>query len=105
MQDATDLFTLFTLDSPATEPPAVSPALHASSLAFLEQIHRRNSELLKGIIMHSGWPSTKLVGEKAEAAAFLIAQHADYDPDFQRLCHALLLQSAEKGATKQLGFL
>ena len=37
-----------------------------------------------------GWPSSKLVGIKGEFAAWLIAQHADFDVNFQEKCLNLL---------------
>lgn len=100
-----DLEALFSLDSPAGLPrPAVSPAYDESSLKFLEGIRRAKSESLKLLIAESGWPNAARVGEHAEAAAFMIAQHADYDPGFQIMCHDLMLEAAESGITK-LGFL
>jgi hypothetical protein len=76
-----------------------------SALDFLEQIHRRNSETLKAIIHDGGWPSAEQVSTNAEAAAFMIVQHADYDPIFQRACHMLLMESVANGETLEIGFL
>lgn len=101
----TDLAALFSLESPpGLDAPIASPRHDASSLQFLENIHRRKSEALKTIIDERGWPTFNSFEGHAEAAAFMIAQHADYDPDFQLRCHALMLGNAEKG-TASLGFL
>lgn len=41
---------------------------------------------LKEIVARHGWPGRSLVGEDGAHAAWLIAQHADFDPAFQRDC-------------------
>jgi hypothetical protein len=106
MLEQTDLESLFSL-TPKTESQAAQAtnAPSQSALDFLEQIHRRNSETLKAIIHDSGWPSAELVSSNAEAAAFMIVQHADYDPIFQRACHMLLMESVACGETLEIGFL
>jgi hypothetical protein len=105
MTDMLDLHSLFTLDNDRKlPPPKVSPAYDASSLKYLEGIHRRKSEGLKEIIAVGGWPDAERFGEHAEAAAFMIAQHADYDPELQRLCHALLLECVREKSSR-LGYL
>lgn len=97
----TDFQTLFRLSNPESlPPPAVSPAYDPSSLAFLEQFHRRKSDTLKGMIALQGWPELGEYSEDQQAAAFMIVVHADYDPDFQLACHALMLESAKSGKTK-----
>lgn len=106
MGDILDIETLFSLESktgPADLQPANAPS--PSALEFLEQIHRRNSEALKAIIHDNGWPSAESYSANAEAAAFMIVQHADYDPVFQRACHLLLLESVLCGETREMGFL
>ncbi|MBU2639397.1 MAG: hypothetical protein KKG75_01680 [Nanoarchaeota archaeon] len=54
------------------------------------QITVNNKKRLNSIIKKCGWPSDKLVGEKGEMAAWLIAQHADFDVKFQEKCLKLL---------------
>lgn len=105
MTDGINLAALFSLNAlPELEAPAASPKYHPSSLQFLEQIHRKKSEMLKQVVMQNGWPHPDSYDGHAEATAFLIVHHADYDPDFQRHCHALMLRSAGKGKAT-LGFL
>ena len=53
-------------------------------------IIKRNASRLKSIIEESGWPSSSLAGTKGEFAAWLIAQHADFDVNFQEKCLNLL---------------
>jgi hypothetical protein len=106
MDDSLELESLFSLE-PKTGDDLIQSANapSASALEFLEQIHRRNSEALKTIIHNNGWPAALLVSKDAEAAAFMIVQHADYDPVFQRACHLLLMESVICGDTQEIGFL
>ena len=52
---------------------------------------------LKEIIDEHGWPSYDLVGEKGEEAAWVIAQHADLDPEFQQQALELLRDAVAAG--------
>lgn len=45
-----------------------------------------NQQFLKQVIGKYGWPTHDLVGWHGSNAAFLIAQHADKDPQFQNEC-------------------
>lgn len=49
-----------------------------------------NTAYLKTVVDAHGWPGRSLVGEEAAAAAWLLVQHADADPDFQERCLALV---------------
>ena len=44
----------------------------------------KNTARLKELIAEHGWLHQGRVGEKGAEAAFLIAQHADHDVDFQK---------------------
>jgi len=55
-------------------------------------VDEANTTRLKEIINQQGWPSITLVGKKAASAAWLLAQHADKDPDFQKKCLELMKQ-------------
>jgi hypothetical protein len=46
------------------------------------EIDTKNIQQLKKIIQLIGWPTKKLVGEKASRGAFLVAQHAANDLPF-----------------------
>jgi hypothetical protein len=63
----------------------------------MEAVHRHNAARLAEIIVSHGWPGIALVGEKGADAAWLIAQHAIGEPDFQRSCHAALERAAARG--------
>jgi len=64
----------------------------------MEAAHRRNAARLTRIIAAHGWPVRELVGEDGAEAAWMIAQHAISEPEFQRRCLILLLEAAERGA-------
>lgn len=108
MDDTKTLKALFTLQTPnGLEMPEHGTAYDPSSLDFLEGIHRKKSELLKQVIAKDGWPSPNSHDGHAEATAFLIVLHADYDTAFQKLCHALMLDAAasEKATLGFIAFL
>ena len=58
-------------------------------------IDKANTAELKKIIAQFGWPDTCLVGKRGATAAWLIVQHADLDPVFQRRCLGLLQLAAK----------
>ena len=49
----------------------------------LDAVDARHLQVLKDIIARHGWPTFSMVGHDGAFAAWLIAQHADADPDFQ----------------------
>lgn len=53
-------------------------------------IDQVNIDALKQIIKSSGWPTISKYGEAADQSAFLVAQHADRQPQFQREVLAIL---------------
>lgn len=50
----------------------------------MEAVHRQNAARLREIIAEYGWPHEEIAGEDGAKAAWLIAQHAIGEPDFQR---------------------
>ena len=102
MSDEIDMDALFSLEDPLP-PPAIPTAPSASALDFLSQIHRRKSDSLKAIVAESGMPTLRNAAPNAVAAAFMIVQHADYDPELQLQCHSLMVSAAKKGEMP-LGF-
>jgi hypothetical protein len=56
----------------------------------MEDVHRKNAERLREILELFGWPTVDIAGEDGAEAAWLIAQHAIGEPDFQRRVLALL---------------
>jgi hypothetical protein len=63
----------------------------------MEAVHRSNAAHLAAAIDRHGWPGAGLVGSDGADAAWLIAQHAIGEPEFQRRCLAALQAAAERG--------
>jgi hypothetical protein len=56
-----------------------------------------NTAWLRAVVKRVGWPGHTLVGAEAAHAAWLIAQHADRHPAFQRSCLKLLERAVASG--------
>lgn len=56
-----------------------------------------NLAWFKDMVAEVGWPGRSVVGEDGAQAAWLLAQHADQDPAFQRNCLDLMTEAAECG--------
>ncbi|MGH9216841.1 MAG: DUF6624 domain-containing protein [Acidimicrobiales bacterium] len=54
------------------------------------RLDQANTQWLKHVVDRHGWPGHSLVGRNGAAAAWLLAQHADRDPSFQRRCLDLM---------------
>lgn len=67
-----------------------------SSGKWNPRIDRQNTIALKKMIKKYGWPDIPLVGKKASQGAWLIAQHADKDLKFQRLCLKLITEKLKE---------
>lgn len=48
------------------------------------EVDKNNTLKLKEIIKQIGWPTISKVGERASHGAWLLVQHADHDPSFQK---------------------
>lgn len=51
---------------------------------------KEDTAWLKEVVAKHGWPSISMVGGEASIAAWLLVQHADADPKFQRQCLDLM---------------
>ena len=56
-----------------------------------------NLTWLKDVVAEVGWPGSSIVGRDGASAAWLLAQHADRDPVFQRRCLDLITEAAKSG--------
>jgi len=56
-----------------------------------------NVAWLTNVVAEVGWPGRSMVGEDGAHAAWLLAQHADRDPVFQRRCLDLITEAVERG--------
>ena len=61
-----------------------------------------NTARLKELVAEHGWPTVALAGIDGAEAAWLLAQHADRDPAFQKHCLALLIVAAAAGEASQV---
>jgi hypothetical protein len=73
---------------------AARRALDGEAMAAADD---ENLPWLRQVIADVGWPGKSLVGEDGAHAAWLLAQHADSDPAFQRQCLDLLTAAVEHG--------
>ena len=72
-------------------------ARHALDIGAMEAADTANLPWLRQVLTDVGWPGKSLVGEDGAQAAWLLAQHADRDPAFQRRCLDLLTAAVERG--------
>lgn len=71
--------------------------LDTNTAAEHRRIDAENTERLRWILSEHGWPGKSLVGEQGAHDAWLIAQHADHDPAFQREALNLLTAALKRG--------
>jgi len=69
-------------------------ARHARDMAAVEAADADNLPWLKQLVAEHGWPGASMVGTDGAHAAWLLTQHADRDPAFQRECLGLLAAAA-----------
>jgi hypothetical protein len=63
----------------------------------MEAVHRQNAARLRELIAQHGWPAADIAGDDGAEAAWLIAQHAIGEPEFQRdVLQRLLACAAEE---------
>ncbi|SDS37454.1 hypothetical protein SAMN04488543_1609 [Friedmanniella luteola] len=58
---------------------------------------QERTERLRDIVDERGWPTQTLVGDDGATAAWVIAQHSDLDPAFQREVLALMRPAVAAG--------
>jgi hypothetical protein len=72
-------------------------ARKALDAAAMHEADSDNLPWLKKVVAKHGWPGASLVGADGAHAAWLLAQHADADPAFQRRCLDLMAAAVEAG--------
>ncbi|MEO0802835.1 MAG: DUF6624 domain-containing protein [Cyanobacteria bacterium J06642_2] len=70
----------------------VQKAEYERARARVSEIDAENTKWLQDVVKQYGWPTISLVGEKGKKAAWLLVQHADAEPSFQRYCLDLMLK-------------
>jgi hypothetical protein len=81
----------------------IAGGAEATAAAFkaMAEVDGENLPWLKQVVADTGWPGESIVGRDGAHAAWLLVQHADSDPAFQRRCLDLLTTATERGdATK-----
>jgi len=75
--------------------------------AVMLDVDAENLPWLKRLVGEVGWPGKSLVGEDGANAAWLLVQHADQDPAFQRQCLDLLTEAADRAeaTSRQVAYL
>ena len=58
----------------------------------IEKTDAENTKRLREIVAKHGWPTKSLVGKDGATAAWLIVQHADHSPEFQRKCLDMIVK-------------
>lgn len=71
--------------------------LGGSYVPRMEAVHIKNAARLRELIALHGWPAEDLVGQDGAEAAWLVAQHAVGEPDFQRQALHYLRDCAAQG--------
>jgi len=66
-------------------------------VAQMMKVDTANAARMRDIVRTYGWPGRSLVGEDGATAAFLLVQHADRDPAFQKRTLPLLHKAYEDG--------
>jgi Family of unknown function (DUF6624) len=64
----------------------------AELAAKVQAVDEDNTKWLKGVVEQHGWPTHTLVSQDGASAAWLLVQHADADPKFQRQCLDLMVR-------------
>ena len=63
----------------------------------MQAIDQENTSWLREVVRAHGWPKRSEVGDRAANSAWLLVQHSDLDPGFQRECLDLLGEAVEAG--------
>jgi membrane dipeptidase len=82
-------------------------AIDKKLIEELHAIDSKNTARMKEIIAAHGWPGKSLVGTEGAHNAWLLIQHADRDPTFQKQCLELLKAAVAQGEAsgKDLAYL
>jgi hypothetical protein len=74
--------------------------------AKVKAVDEDNTKWLKGVVEQHGWPTRTLVAQDGANAAWLLVQHADADPKFQRQCLDLMAKlPKDEVSPANLGYL
>jgi len=77
--------------------PADTAKITRALVKRLESVDKANTAWLKRVVQKHGWPGKSLVGSDGAQAAWLLVQHADLDPEFQKQCLELMEKAVQVG--------
>ncbi len=69
--------------------------------AAIRTADKENTGWLKQVVENRGWPTRTLVGQDGASAAWLLVQHADAEPKFQRKCLDLMAKLPREEVSQQ----
>lgn len=69
----------------------------ADMAARMRAVDHANTRWLAAVLDRTGWPGRNVAGDDGAQAAWMLAQHADDDPAFQRRALGLLAGAAARG--------
>lgn len=72
-------------------------ALEVDDGSELTRVDEDNTSWLEQVVAEHGWPGITLVGERGAEEAWLLAQHADLSPAFQRRALELVRSAVSAG--------
>jgi len=89
-------------DQEATRVATADPTRQLNEAERIQNdtIHRTNAQLIRRIVEERGWPGISLVGADGASAAWVVVQHMDDEPEFQRSCLALMEKAFETGEVR-----
>jgi hypothetical protein len=67
----------------------------------MQQADADNLPWIRQVVAEHGWPGRSDVGDDGAQAAWLLVQHADADPAFQRECLGLLTAAVGQGEARR----
>lgn len=76
-------------------------ARRAGDTGAMERADAENLPWIRRVIAEHGWPGRSDVGDDGAQAAWLLVQHADADPAFQRECLGLLTAAVSRGEAER----
>jgi hypothetical protein len=94
----TELLRRLSLDQAAREHvEGYSEDPRMTEWAAVREIDSDNTAWLAAIVTEHGWPRQSEIGEDAATAAWLLAQHADDNPELQKTFHQHMTSATELG--------
>ena len=76
----------------------------SEDMAWFIATDATNTARMKEIIAKNGWPGRTAVGQDGATSAWLLVQHADEDPEFQKQCLKLMRDSIAEGEASASNF-